>query len=192
MTATPHRGSEWLFRHLLHLVDPEVYPTPAAIRRRRSAVKPGPGPLPPPHEGRPRRLRRSDQAVQGPHGAQLGRSAELGRAAFYDEALDLVDDYFPPRPRPLPAWCTASAPRPPVRARRDAPAPPRPHGHRVTCRGRPPGGPRRRGQAAQDEARVIHEGSKSARAEKKAIGELSADSSHSWPRQAMPSRSGRR
>ena len=26
MTATPHRGSEWLFRHLMHLVDPEVYP----------------------------------------------------------------------------------------------------------------------------------------------------------------------
>ena len=30
MTATPHRGSEWLFRHLLHLVDPEVYPDPAS------------------------------------------------------------------------------------------------------------------------------------------------------------------
>ena len=29
MTATPHRGKEWLFRHLLHLVDPEVYPDPA-------------------------------------------------------------------------------------------------------------------------------------------------------------------
>ena len=28
MTATPHRGKEWLFRHLLHLVDPEVYPDP--------------------------------------------------------------------------------------------------------------------------------------------------------------------
>lgn len=26
MTATPHRGKEWLFRALLHLVDPEVYP----------------------------------------------------------------------------------------------------------------------------------------------------------------------
>ena len=28
MTATPHRGSEWLFRHLLHLVDPAIYPDP--------------------------------------------------------------------------------------------------------------------------------------------------------------------
>lgn len=34
MTATPHRGSEWLFRHLLHLVDPDVYPDPARSRRR--------------------------------------------------------------------------------------------------------------------------------------------------------------
>src|SRR5665647_594866 len=28
LTATPHRGSEWLFRHLLHLVDPDIYPDP--------------------------------------------------------------------------------------------------------------------------------------------------------------------
>lgn len=28
MTATPHRGKEWLFRHLLHLVDPSIYPDP--------------------------------------------------------------------------------------------------------------------------------------------------------------------
>ena len=35
MTATPHRGKEWLFRHLLHLVDPEVYPDPATIRTSR-------------------------------------------------------------------------------------------------------------------------------------------------------------
>src|SRR5205807_97385 len=26
MTATPHRGNEWLFRALMHLVDPSVYP----------------------------------------------------------------------------------------------------------------------------------------------------------------------
>jgi hypothetical protein len=26
MTATPHRGNEWLFRSLMHLVDPKVYP----------------------------------------------------------------------------------------------------------------------------------------------------------------------
>ena len=30
MTATPHRGKEWLFRHLLHLVDPAIYPDPGS------------------------------------------------------------------------------------------------------------------------------------------------------------------
>ena len=33
MTATPHRGKEWLFRHLLHLVDPDVYPDPGRPTR---------------------------------------------------------------------------------------------------------------------------------------------------------------
>lgn len=28
LTATPHRGKEWLFRNLLHLLDPEIYPLP--------------------------------------------------------------------------------------------------------------------------------------------------------------------
>ena len=27
LTATPHRGDEWYFRELLHLVDPDVFPT---------------------------------------------------------------------------------------------------------------------------------------------------------------------
>jgi superfamily II DNA or RNA helicase len=38
MTATPHRGSEWLFRHLLHLVDPEVYPDPGDEAKRNLPV----------------------------------------------------------------------------------------------------------------------------------------------------------
>ena len=42
MTATPHRGKEWLFRHLLHLVDPEVYPDLAMTQRGAArSVKPG-------------------------------------------------------------------------------------------------------------------------------------------------------
>ena len=44
MTATPHRGNEWLFRALMHLVDPKVFP---AVERldddnRLSSLKPGP------------------------------------------------------------------------------------------------------------------------------------------------------
>ena len=41
MTATPHRGKEWLFRALLHLVDPDVYPPVAANEETTHAVKPG-------------------------------------------------------------------------------------------------------------------------------------------------------
>ncbi len=37
MTATPHRGKEWLFRALLHLVDPEVYPPVEAGGREGAA-----------------------------------------------------------------------------------------------------------------------------------------------------------
>ena len=40
MTATPHRGKEWLFRALMHLVDPEVYPQ-YPDEEPAHAVKPG-------------------------------------------------------------------------------------------------------------------------------------------------------
>jgi hypothetical protein len=43
MTATPHRGSEWLFRGLLHFVDPEVYPDPGSDPKAElRPIKPGP------------------------------------------------------------------------------------------------------------------------------------------------------
>ncbi|MEU1600942.1 hypothetical protein ABZ468_51640 [Streptomyces sp. NPDC005708] len=43
MTATPHRGKEWLFRHLLHLVDPAIYPDPGNEPNvELSALRPGP------------------------------------------------------------------------------------------------------------------------------------------------------
>ena len=41
MTATPHRGKEWLFRALLHLVDPEVYPPVESNKEPSRSVKPG-------------------------------------------------------------------------------------------------------------------------------------------------------
>ncbi len=41
MTATPHRGKEWLFRALLHLVDPDVYPPVISNEEPAHAVKPG-------------------------------------------------------------------------------------------------------------------------------------------------------
>lgn len=42
MTATPHRGKEWLFRALLHLVDPDVYPE---VDRDEALGSYRPGPL---------------------------------------------------------------------------------------------------------------------------------------------------
>ena len=38
MTATPHRGKEWLFRRLLHLVDPAIYPDSGRGGRRDLAA----------------------------------------------------------------------------------------------------------------------------------------------------------
>ena len=42
LTATPHRGKEWLFQDLLHLVDPEVFPKgekPARGRQPRRGAR---------------------------------------------------------------------------------------------------------------------------------------------------------
>ena len=57
MTATPHRGKEWLFRHLLHLVDPEVYPDPGDDSERHPPrPTPRTDPLLAAYEGGPCRL----------------------------------------------------------------------------------------------------------------------------------------
>lgn len=45
MTATPHRGNEWLFRALMHLVDPKVYPAIEQIDDQQPAQRLKPGPL---------------------------------------------------------------------------------------------------------------------------------------------------
>ena len=43
MTATPHRGNERLFRSLMHLVDPEVFPEPSDADGESSyRLRPGP------------------------------------------------------------------------------------------------------------------------------------------------------
>ena len=45
MTATPHRGNEWLFRSLMHLVDPSVYPPVERSLRDSSPACTSTGPL---------------------------------------------------------------------------------------------------------------------------------------------------
>src|SRR5829696_5840347 len=102
MTATPHRGSEWLFRHLLHLVDPEVYPEPDSDRDAPlRPIKPGPVHF----------LRRMKEDLVDYDGATplfKGRRAQNAMVplngiedAFYREALALVDAYFPAAAAPL-------------------------------------------------------------------------------------------
>jgi superfamily II DNA or RNA helicase len=101
MTATPHRGKEWLFRALLHLVDPDVYPPVTPNEEPAHAVKPG----------RVHFLRRMKEDLVDFDGVTKlfkGRSAtnepvplNPTEADFYYQALDLVDRFFPATDVPL-------------------------------------------------------------------------------------------
>ncbi len=101
MTATPHRGKEWLFRALLHLVDPDVYPEVAVGEEPKYAVKPG----------RMHFLRRMKEDLvdfdgvtklfKGRHASNETIPLNPTEVSFYDEALDLVDRFFPTNAVPL-------------------------------------------------------------------------------------------
>lgn len=100
MTATPHRGNEWLFRSLMHLVDPEVYPQEDKDTEHDHQLKPGPTHF----------LRRMKEELRD-HNDELlfkPRTAYNQNVAlsateypFYQQALSLVDDYFPSEARTL-------------------------------------------------------------------------------------------
>ncbi|MER5323705.1 helicase-related protein [Streptosporangium roseum] len=102
MTATPHRGKEWLFRHLLHLVDPDIYPDPGADPNVT---------LPPLRPGPIHFLRRMKEDLVNYDGKTRlfkGRTAANHRVplsklefGYYQAALDMVDQYFPAVARPL-------------------------------------------------------------------------------------------
>ena len=101
MTATPHRGKEWLFRALLHLVDPDVYPPVAANEESTRAAKPG----------RVHFLRRMKEDLvdfdgvtklfKGRRAANETVPLNPTEADFYAQALDLVDRFFPANAVPL-------------------------------------------------------------------------------------------
>lgn len=102
MTATPHRGSEWLFRHLLHLVDPDIYPDPGDNDDRD---------LPPLRPGPIHFLRRMKEDLVDYDGVTRlfkGRRAAnfripLGSKEYliYTQALDMVGKFFPATAQPL-------------------------------------------------------------------------------------------
>ena len=102
MTATPHRGKEWLFRHLLHLVDPDIYPDPGTDPNvRLSTLRPGPTHF-------LRRMKEDLVDYDGKTRLFKGRTAHNHSVAlsqteygYYQAALDMVEQYFPPVAQPL-------------------------------------------------------------------------------------------
>ncbi|MEZ5116077.1 MAG: helicase-related protein [Candidatus Nanopelagicales bacterium] len=105
MTATPHRGSEWLFRHLLHLVDPDIYPDPGQDKPKDDSE------LPRLRPGAIHFLRRMKESLVDYDGATRlfkGRRAHnldiplsSVEGVIYQQALDMVDEFFPPSAQPL-------------------------------------------------------------------------------------------
>jgi superfamily II DNA or RNA helicase len=102
MTATPHRGNEQYFRSLMHLVDPAIFPLPAKDEELTKALTPGEIHL----------LRRMKEELTSYDGVELlfkKRTAvnikvPLSKATekiVYEEALVLVDTFFPEKARTL-------------------------------------------------------------------------------------------
>lgn len=175
MTATPHRGKEWLFRALLHLVDPEVYPPVESNKEPSRNVKPG----------RVHFLRRMKEDLvdfdgvtklfKGRHAANEAVPLSPVEAEFYAEALDLVDRYFPAIAVPLAKmvygkraasslWSLAET----LKRRRDGMGTTMPSAAAVEA------DPDGDDPAKAEEARVVHEGSKHAKAERKEINAILA------------------
>jgi len=173
MTATPHRGKEWLFRALLHLVDPEVYPLVESNKEPSRSVKPG----------RVHFLRRMKEDLvdfdgvtklfKGRHAENQSVALSPVEAEFYNEALDLVERYFPAVAVPLGkmvygkrAASSLFALAETLKRRRDGMGTlmPSAAAHDVDPDGDD--------SPKADEARVVHEGSKSAKAERREIDAL--------------------
>ena len=117
LTATPHRGDEWYFRELLHLVDPDVFPSSrepgsGMPRQTRSGIDRAgidaplkPGPL---HFLR----RMKEELVDYDSRSLLFKEREAVNVKvpmtseeqrFYDRAQELVNEYFHVRGRALAA-----------------------------------------------------------------------------------------
>jgi superfamily II DNA or RNA helicase len=170
MTATPHRGKEWLFRALLHLVDPEVYPPVTSNEEPVHAAKPG----------RVHFLRRMKEDLVDFDGVTKlfkGRRAANEtvplnpiEADFYAQALDLVDRFFPANAVPLGrmvygkrAASSLYALAQTLKRRRDG------MGSAMPAAAALEADPEGDDPSKADEARVIVESSKAAKQERKEI-----------------------
>ena len=170
MTATPHRGKEWLFRALLHLVDPDVYPSVTPNEEPTHAAKPG----------RVHFLRRMKEDLvdfdgvtklfKGRRAANETVPLNPTEADFYAQALDLVDRFFPANAVPLGrmvygkrAASSLYALAETLKRRRDG------MGSAMPAAAALEADPDGDDPSKADEARVIFESSKAAKQERKEI-----------------------
>ncbi|MDJ0342619.1 helicase-related protein [Streptomyces sp. H10-C2] len=176
MTATPHRGSEWLFRHLLHLVDPEVYPDPGDDSKQ---------PLTPLRPGSTHFLRRMKEDLVDYDGVTrlfkrrhaTNHRVPLAPAELeaYTQALQLVDQFFPATARPLARMVYGKRAASSLYAlaetlkRRSASM-----GAKSQAQAAADADPEGDDQALLEEARVVHSDSRSPRSERSAISQLLA------------------
>lgn len=174
MTATPHRGSEWLFRSLLHLVDPDIYPDPGDDPKVE---------LPPLRPSGVHFLRRmkedlvdydgSTKLFKGRRATNLRVPLASNEFAIYQDALEMVDEYFQRAAQPLARMVygkrTASslhALAETLRRRRDH------MGSKTSAETAIEVDPYGEDPTEREVEEVVNADSTSARAEKKAIGEL--------------------
>lgn len=174
MTATPHRGSEWLFRHLLHLVDPEIYPDPGSDPRQ---------PLTSLRPGGIHFLRRMKEDLvdydgvtklfKQRHATNHRVPLNAAELEIYEQALGLVDRFFAPSARPLArmvygkrAASSLHALAETLRRRQVSMSALSPEQAAAEA------DPDYEDIVAQDEARVVHSDSRSPRMEKDTIEEL--------------------
>lgn len=177
MTATPHRGSEWLFRSLLHLVDPAVYPDAGYDRPKDESDLPR---LRPSAIHFLRRMKEDLVHYDGKTPLFKGRTAENVQVplnaletGIYQTALDMVDRYFPPSAQPLARMVYGKRAASTLHALRET------LNRRVESMGKPP-----TEQTAdvdpfddeatpdQDEQQVVHVESVAAQQEKRELKEL--------------------
>lgn len=98
LTATPHRGKEWYFQELLHLLDPGLYPVTASSNDAEDAHRVRPGKL--------HFLRRMKEDLRDHDGNPLFKerfaetcSVDLkaDERACYEAVVDYVDEWYDDR-----------------------------------------------------------------------------------------------
>ncbi|MGX1909290.1 helicase-related protein [Streptomyces phaeochromogenes] len=174
MTATPHRGSEWLFRHLLHIVDPDIYPDPGADQSQ-DLPKLTPGPI--------HFLRRMKEDLVDYDGQShlfkrrraTNHRVPLSRQehSIYNQALALVDRYMLQNAQPLARMVYGKRTASSLYALRETLRRRHEHmGRLAAAEASVQADPYGEDEAGREEAQVVNADSTAGRAERKAISDL--------------------